>query len=371
MSSDRDTITIPCRVVWLWKRGLHRCRRQAQVAPTDRVGRQSPVRGKSVAAMRPGQVGLGAKVARLIRDGLAELLDCRRLRCLTFTVPDHGLHETHRQSQIRRVQGKAGGCQSRNPRVDSCDLWRAEKQIVGREVKDRGDADEGREIGFTGTANVVAIAPLRQACASGDLGVGQFQLTGAIPEAMRQRLHGNKLFLSAPHRPCTLRSHETRRSVLNPRPAEGGTQMRTVVAAAILFSLSAPVVEAQGFSPGGFAAGLSQGLANGQAIRSRALERRRQQLCDKALENYVNSGGPPPPEMCNVTSSLPARSRFDEPPEIAPVTSAAPQPPLAATSSMDCTTDTFGRHCTTITPGRPLTFTNCTTDTFGEHCTTN
>ena len=97
------------------------------------------------------------------------------------------------------------------------------------------------------------------------------------------------------------------------------------------------------------------------------LERQHQELCNKALDNYVNHNGPPPPSMCNADGDPPTPSTDDSP-------TMTPGPTASYGQSFtNCTTDTIGgRHCVTNTPGKPLIFTNCTTDSLGgQHCTSN
>lgn len=134
---------------------------------------------------------------------------------------------------------------------------------------------------------------------------------------------------------------------------------------------------------GGFAAGLSQGLERGAAIRERhaaafANEQaaKRQTLCNKALENYLAGKGPVPPPMCNPPGSTPGAA-------VAAAPSATPLPPPSAQASLaapsgpnftNCTAAdvTGATHCTTLGAGQPPTFTNCTPDGLGgTRCRTN
>lgn len=134
---------------------------------------------------------------------------------------------------------------------------------------------------------------------------------------------------------------------------------------------------------GSFAGGFSQGLQNGAAIRERraaanANEQaaKREQLCNKALENYLAGKGPIPPPMCNPPGSspapavamAPAPAPFSPPPAQASV--AAPSgPSFKNCSAPDVTGAT---HCATTGAGQPPAFTNCTPDGLGgTRCTTN
>ena len=134
---------------------------------------------------------------------------------------------------------------------------------------------------------------------------------------------------------------------------------------------------------GSFAGGLAQGLQNGAVIRERraaayANEQaaKREQLCNKALENYLAGKGPIPPPMCNPPGSSPAPAIAMAP---APAISTPPsaQASLAAPtgpSFKNCSAPdvTGATHCTTTGVGQPPAFTNCTPDGLGgTRCATN
>ena len=134
---------------------------------------------------------------------------------------------------------------------------------------------------------------------------------------------------------------------------------------------------------GSFAGGFSQGLQNGAAIRERhaaafANEQaaKRQQLCNKALENYLAGKGPIPPPMCS-----PPESAQPAAVTVAPAAALLPPPPAQASLSApagpsfkNCSAAdvTGATHCTTSGAGQPPTFTTCTPDGLGgTRCSTH
>jgi hypothetical protein len=148
-----------------------------------------------------------------------------------------------------------------------------------------------------------------------------------------------------------------------------------VVACAALLALTFAANPAPCQYSGGFAAGLSQGLERGAAIRERraeAAERyqaaHRLALCNKALENYLVGKGPTPPPMCDAPAGASARVA-DPPPATASAATPAP-PAFAGPTFTNCLNDAVGgTYCTTTGGGPKSVFTNCTTDTLGNrHC---